>query len=346
VNWRLLKLLPVGIAAMLLGGAVTAEVKPPLPAAARPAGVEPVAPPTAAATEWTRPAYQPAEVLAKKPAPAGPWCFVAFGDPHITAAVAPKPAKWNMILKRVDEQRPDLVLLLGDIASDGAIASWETVFKLSEPAFAKTPWFFAIGNHDFPQKDAGFPLIYDKIFKGPGTSATRAYYAFDRGNVRFVNLDCASVGDYSKGMSKGVEEWVAQQFASFKGDHLVMFNHFPPYTPTKYRYAVKLREYEKKFYEKYQGKSSITLVSAHVHHYYRTVRGGANYFAASAGYGGNFGMGRMVPKEKQELLPDDVVKGEEGVLKFTVDGKTIRFEYVGLTDGKVLDTYAITAKGK
>lgn len=294
---------------------------------------------------WTPPApYAPMELLNKREAPKGPWTFVAFGDPHVNRETFDKnPAKWNQIVARVEEQKPELVLLLGDLDGKNN-GEFEALFKAGADTFRKIPWFFAIGNHDFPQKDPAFAPFWDRIFKGPDCTPQRAYYTVDRGNVRFLHVSCLKCGDYDAGMSKGAEEWLAGQFASFKGDHLVLFNHFAPYTPTKYRYATRMRELEKSLYAKYQGKFSITFLSGHVHQYYRTRRGGATYFTICAGYSGNHGHEKMVPEAQRELIPGDVFLGDEGIGVFTVDGKTLRFEYKGLKDGKPLDSCVIKAE--
>lgn len=298
---------------------------------------------------WTpKEPYQPMELLKKRELPAGPWTFVAFGDSHISeskikASRGGTAEQWTQIVKLVENQNPDLVLLLGDLDGDNN-GDFQPLFNLGGEAFKEKPWFFAIGNHDFPKGSTTFGPVWDRIFKGPGCTPERAYYAVDRGNVRFLHISCMKVSNFDAGMSKGVEEWVTQQFASFKGDHLVMFNHFAPYTPTKYRYADGLKDLEKSLYAKYRGNFSITLVSGHVHQYYRTARGGANYFTICAGLSGNHGHSKMVPENKRELLPDDVFMEEQGIGVFTVDGKTIRFEYKTLKDGKVLDTCKIEPK--
>jgi hypothetical protein len=292
--------------------------------------------------KWDRPPYKPTEILGKQGPPKGPWTFVAFGDPHLSPAEGIN-AKWDGILKLVDAQKPALVLLLGDIAvgrqgGGGSAESWKHVFTLSQKAFENTPWFFAIGSYDV---QGIVPVGYDRIFKAPETTAERGYYAFDYGNVRFIHCLCGN-DPCEPAMNKGLKEWLEAQFASFKGEHVVLFNHCPPYTPTKYRYRQGkwLRDLEQSLYRKYPEKFTVTMVSGHVHHYYRTCRNGANYFTISAGLGGNFGADRLVEKERQEVVTGDVLLAEEGIGVFTVEGKTIRYEYKDL-NGKVLDNHTI-----
>ncbi|MFH0939230.1 MAG: metallophosphoesterase [Planctomycetota bacterium] len=293
--------------------------------------------------KWDRPPYQPIEILNKRGPPKDSWSFVAFGDPHIRPAEVADPT-WNTILKLVEAQKPSLVLLLGDIAvgregGAGNVESWKQFFAISQKTLDNAPWFFAIGSYDVKGMT---PSVYDQIFKGPETTAERGYYAFDYGNTRFIHCLCGN--DPSEPlMNKGLKEWLEAQFASFKGEHVILFNHCPPYTPTKYRYRAGkwLRDLEQSLYSKYLDKFTVTMISGHVHHYYRTCRSDANYFTICAGLGGNFGANRLMDKERQEVVAGDVSLAEEGVGVFTVEGQTIRYEYKDF-NGKVLDKHTIS----
>jgi hypothetical protein len=300
-------------------------------------------PQPAPAAEWTREPYKPSELLAKVPAPKGAWKFVAFGDCH---AVPDMNANVLDAFKKTfdltEKQDPALTLLLGDIVTGDrgiGIASWQVFFRLAGEQLARRPYFFAIGNHDI--HDPSLPPLYEKIFTPPNPVAGRAYYAFDHGEVRFIHLfDNRWVpkwGGLQGEWAKDMAPWVRAQCESFKGKHLVVFGHCPPYTPSKYNDGKPTREIAEQVLTSFTGRYTVTVLGGHTHAYYRTRRKDITFMTVCSGQATNWGHEDLRPEAERDLQPGDVVgDAKVGIAVFTVDGDNLKLNYMGL-DGKTID---------
>jgi hypothetical protein len=131
----------------------------------------------------------------------------------------------------------DLWLMLGDNAyPDGTDIEFQAaVFDTYPELLRKIPLWPTLGNHDGHTADSATQAgPYYDIFTLPKNgeagglaSGTEAYYAFDYGNIHFVNLE-----SYETDSSPGgaMMTWLENDLAANDKDWVIAFWHHPPYT--------------------------------------------------------------------------------------------------------------------
>ena len=147
-------------------------------------------------------------------------------DIHIGFAPDERPEEYNRVrfratLKRLLEapNRPDLLVLSGDITDNGDLDSFEkTAALLAECPFPVWPM---VGNHDtrealvvaFPQVrlDGGF-----------------LHYALEQDGLKVLLLDTFEAGRHGGAFCEARAEWLTAELAAAPGTPTLIFMHHPP----------------------------------------------------------------------------------------------------------------------
>lgn len=186
-------------------------------------------------------------------------------------------------------QRPDIWLLLGDIAyTRGQDDELQTHFFNQYQAFLPNTTFWPTpGNHDYGDQTESQQVPYFSAFSMPQQgeaggvpSGSKAYYSFDYGNVHVVSLD--SNGVQADGLrlydpASQQVDWLrrdltANRTASPHSSWTIVFFHQPPYTKGNHdsdteELLVNLRE---RFLPVLEEFDVDLVLSGHSHVYERT----------------------------------------------------------------------------
>jgi hypothetical protein len=168
--------------------------------------------------------------------PAHACTFLHASDTHLNAESLPRIRRLREI---VSEQRPDFVLLTGDLVRDSLRVGEEVARPLfemvaSELAAFPVPVFAVPGNHDtfgiernLSHVSADHPLFGRAMYRhylGPD------YYSFSRCGVHFLGLNSVDYDDtgYYGHLDRAQLDWVGRDLAQVPATTpIVTFNHIP-----------------------------------------------------------------------------------------------------------------------
>lgn len=158
--------------------------------------------------------------------PQGAWTVIAYGDmrftnPQITSVTNPQARR--ALVARIAEERPDALLLSGDVPYAGGVASDYAVFHEETAAWraAGLKVYPAIGNHELHG-----PNGVENWWKEFPELRGRRWYSVAFGEAYFITLD--STLDLRGGSVQSL--WLAKQLAELpKGTKYIFISlHHPP----------------------------------------------------------------------------------------------------------------------
>ena len=253
-----------------------------------------------------------------------------FTDPDDTKVTSPKARRW--LVQQIAAEKPDAVLLNGDVPYSGDVVNDYEVYKTES-----LPWreehihvFPALGNHEFhgdPQQAldhwwAAFPEMRN-----------RRWYSVRLGKVIYtISLD----SDTSILPGSDQQKWLDAQLKGLPSEteFVIISLHHPPVADFQTRVNVShnprpneiaLRDYLESVAP---GMRARIIVSAgHIHNYERFSRGDVTYLV-SGGRGAS-----PVPVDRS---PEDLYQSNDfpnyHYVKFTLDGDTLKGEMHRLKD--------------
>ncbi len=144
--------------------------------------------------------------------------------------VADTAASLKCAVRHINHLRPlpDVVLITGDMADDGALESYQVLRKILEslePAFFMVP-----GNHDHKEHlRAVFPEhAYLNGFMEP--DGKRAVcYAVEHFPLRLVGIDTVIAGEHGGGLNPGRRSWLDAVLSRKPAAPTAIFMHHPPF---------------------------------------------------------------------------------------------------------------------
>lgn len=210
--------------------------------------------------------------------------FVFYTDVHARAEFE-TPRALALAARRINEERPQLVIAGGDVITDGfqstaeAVAHrWDVYLAMVDAIDA--PVRHVIGNHDLvaADPDDGSPAAVDprRIWREK-VGAERSYFSFDHGGYHFVFLDAIEVGGplrYRGHVSDAQLAWLEDDLERVpRGTPIVAATHIPLltsfYAATEgstvaapiNRVVVNNRE----VLEKFEGHELVLVLQGHLH---------------------------------------------------------------------------------
>ena len=142
--------------------------------------------------------------------------FALIGD---TQRNNETPWAWGKVAQRVWEDRPNFVVLAGDLVDKGMRKSdWlEDFFPKGHVLMSRVPVYPVLGNHE---QDA--PYYYQYVV----APAPEYYYTFHYGNAQFFMLDS------NRDLSEGSEQynWLEWELARSTAQWKIAVHHHPPYS--------------------------------------------------------------------------------------------------------------------
>jgi len=293
--------------------------------------------------------YKYVAVSAKLAAPAStfrtaikrntPFTFTVHADSQDGPAVLGRLAE--MMIK----QKPDIFFSIGDEVGCGInYETWaEQIFSPLRNLIIKTPYFVAIGNHEYCEATCGKPVKwFDEYISTPAENSGY-YYAVTYGNSRFIMLNMQGE-DGCAGAIPGTKqyEWLLKELESpeYKAaDFHFLFMHQPPYSEYwgssfKYQGEDYARQYLVPLIDKYH---IDIMFSGHVHEYERgrwPKQDGA-YYVITGGGGG--ALDNIFVKDWPQIDKHDSVYHFSTV---SIKGKKLSFKATDI-NGKVIDKFEI-----
>lgn len=144
------------------------------------------------------------------------YLFALIGD---TQRNSRTPWAWGKIAEKVWQDRPNFVVLAGDVVDMGMDKNdWvDNFFPNGQMLMSRVPVYTAIGNHE---QDA--PYYYQYMV----APAPEYYYTFKYGNAQFFMLDS------NRDLSEGSEQynWLEWELAKSTATWKIAIHHHPPYS--------------------------------------------------------------------------------------------------------------------
>lgn len=284
------------------------------------------------------------------PAPDEPFRFAVFGDSQGGPDTCVAPPGWRAVAQLVDQARPALVLGAGDYVADGAAAGcWESWIEASGGLFRHTPFYPALGNHDYErqyytgEENAGLRNLtrWFALPLGPDPATATTYYGFTFGNSRFIVLDAYK--DRRPGSPQLL--WLEHELALARSEtgveHIFVVSH-PTFEGVGYfcppesrdRHQARNREWVQPLLERYGVTATF---SGHEHSYSRVEKNGIQYVVTGGGGGRLEGYRRPRCPDTPGLAAYHG-RSHHAVI-VDVDGASVRYRAVGV-DGTLLDSWA------
>jgi len=165
------------------------------------------------------------------PTTAPPFRIVQVTDTHLSRNRAYFQANWEMFLRLMERERPDLVVHTGDLCLAGNEDVDDIAFGQEQMSRLTVPWRIIPGNHDIgdtpPDAKRGHPLTPDRRARwtdlfGPD------WWALDAGAWRIVAINAQLMGS---GLAAESEQWdwLDGALGGSDGRPILLFSHKAPY---------------------------------------------------------------------------------------------------------------------
>lgn len=280
------------------------------------------------------------------------WTLIAYGDMRFTdpadeTVTNPKVRRW--LVDRIAEEKPDMLLLSGDVPYNGSVANDYAVYQSESGSWrtAELRVYPAMGNHELQKTEVQNPANWWGAFpqlKG------RRWYSVKFGNTYILTLDsnlCLDAGSRQ-------QAWIVDQLDHLpKGTKFVFVSlHHPPVAdpvpddpghsgrPNEHELAVLLAAKAPTI------GASIVVIAGHVHNYERFYQDGVVYLVS--------GGGGAKPKQVTRTVADfyhDPAFPNYHYVKFVFDGKRLNATMYRIADPtaavlqtEIKDTFKVEEK--
>jgi hypothetical protein len=221
------------------------------------------------------------------PPKGGGWTLIAYGDMRFTDPNNTKdtnPTARRALVAKIAEEKPDVLLLSGDVPLSGSVPNDYAVFREETAAWRKEGLkvFPALGNHEL-HGPGGVENWWNAFPELRG----RRWYSVQFGEAYIIAVD----SDLDLKAGSAQSEWVAKQLDGLpKGAKYVFISlHHPPMAdpiegdsshdvrPNEAALAQQLEAAAK------QMTAKIIVIAGHIHNYERFERGGVVYLVSGGG---------------------------------------------------------------
>jgi hypothetical protein len=286
-----------------------------------------------------------------------PPTVIAYGDMRFTDpanVTATNPAARQALIRRILEEKPDAILLNGDVPWHGGDTSDYQVYQAETQVWrdANLRIFPALGNHEFfgcevPQCLANWWATFPEL-RG------RRWYSVRLGaKIEAIALDSDLDGNNSLLPGSDQLRWLQSQIASLprEVEFVLISMHHPPVADIQTRFNVdhNPRPNEIALAQFLQTAAAVSrakfIVSAgHIHNYQRFLQDGVVYLVSGGGGAAPYQVDRTPP----DLYQDPGFPNYHYV-KFVLDGDVLRatmYRLAEVTAGtwEAKDSFEVHAK--
>lgn len=217
------------------------------------------------------------------------WSIIAYGDQRFTdpanvKVANPKVRRW--LVSRIAEERPDALLLSGDVPYDGSVANDYEVYRGETSAWRekKINVYPAMGNHELRGSESREPRNWWNAF--PELNRRR-WYSVLMGEVYILTLD----SNLSLLPGSRQHNWLADQIAQIPTAAKFVFVslHHPPVADgieNDHSHDVRPNEHALALLlEKSAAGSSarFVVIAGHIHNYERFLEQKVTYLVCGGG---------------------------------------------------------------
>ncbi len=287
-----------------------------------------------------------------------PITVIAYGDTRFTDpanVTATNPGARRALVARIAEEKPDAVLVSGDVPYRGNEVNDYAVFRTETQTWrdAGLRVYPALGNHEFAHCEPAVCLEnWWNAFPEMPQLRDRRWYSAQLGDaIYMVALD----SDTSLLPGSDQANWLRDQLAGMpKSIRFVLLTlHHPPVADVQTRYEldhnprpneIALRDFLTA--EAKTSRAKFVVVAGHIHNYERFEQDGVMYFVSGGGGAQPYPVDRTPPDQYQDPgFPN------YHYIRFTLEGKTLKGEMVRLADAaaatpvwQTKDTFEVKAK--
>ena len=270
-------------------------------------------------------------------APRHGWTLIAYGDMRFTDpsdTSDSNPGARRALVAKIAEEKPDVLLLSGDVPLHGGNADDWAVYQKETAAWRAEGLkvFPAMGNHELygPAKNCPESCL-ENWWKNFPELKGRRWYAVRFGPVYVITVD--SNLDLTPGSEQS--QWVARQLDGLpKGTRYVFVSlHHPPMAdPIVDDPSHNVRPNEDALAHQLEAaaprlKASIVVIAGHIHAYQRFQRNGVIYLVS----GGGGARPYRVARTPADLYQDNVFPNFHYV-KFVSEGGELKATMYRLDD--------------
>ena len=276
------------------------------------------------------------------------WTVIAYGDMRFTDpadVIDTNPAARRALVAKIAEEKPDVLLLSGDVPYHGSNANDYAVYRQETAAWqtAGLKVFPAMGNHEL-KGIGGLENWWNNFPELKG----RRWYSVRFGEAYFLTVD--SNLDLTPGSPQC--QWVAKQLETLpKGTRYVFVSlHHPPMAdPIVNDPSHNVRPNEDALAHQLETaaqhtKASIVVIAGHIHAYQRFERNGVIYLVS----GGGGAKPYPIARTPADLYQDNVFPNFHYV-KFVSDGGGLKATMYRLDDKGAFipsDSFTVGAAAK
>ncbi|MGH9669113.1 MAG: metallophosphoesterase family protein [Terriglobales bacterium] len=255
--------------------------------------------------------------------------FIVYGDIRFTDPSDTwdtDPARRVALVNRIAQERPDLLLITGDLVLNGErFSDWEVFDQETQPWHdARIPVFPVLGNHDLVGSEELALQNYFRRF--PALNGHR-WYSLRYGNCYFLMVDSAS----GTGPESAQGKWLASELDHLPPgtDYVFVVMHHPLYTQSTDENDAghASRSSERRLAMFLEGRQKtlaarIFALSGHVHNYERYQNGGVMYIVTAGGGAVPYAVTRRPSDFYREAGPT------YHFCRFTLSGQRLNFEMI------------------
>ena len=279
-----------------------------------------------------------------------PFTLIAYGDLRTTELSnhsRTDPERRQALIARIAQEKPDIVIINGDLVLNGGSAADWREFDKETRGFrdAKIKVLPVVGNHE----TRGDAKLRNYFHEFPDLGERR-WYSVRYGNLLLLNLDSES----NDGPGSSQWQWLVSELDHLVADTQFVFvsMHHPPYThsgnhlPGRGHAARSSEQQLARLLESRQRQlhAKIIVIGSHVHNYERYEHNGVMYIVSGGGGATPYSVAR---------LPSDFYSQPGPTYHYcrmTLDQGRLSFEMVKLEDSgsqfvfNVRDAFQLEAK--
>ena len=287
-------------------------------------------------------------------APKHGWTLIAYGDMRFTDpadVIDTNPEARRALVAKIAEEKPDVLLLSGDVPFHGGVANDYAVYRQETAAWrvAGLHVFPAMGNHELygPAKNCPEGCLENWWNNFPELKGRR-WYSVRFGQAYFLTVD--SNLDLTPGSAQS--EWVARQLKALpkRTRYVFVSLHHPPMAdPIVDDPSHNVRPNEDALAHQLEAaaphiKASIVVIAGHIHSYERFERNGVIYLVS----GGGGAKPYRIARTPADLYQDNVFPNFHYV-KFVSEGGELKATMYRLDDKGAFvpgDSFVVGAAAK
>ncbi|HOG05417.1 MAG TPA: metallophosphoesterase [Paludibacter sp.] len=202
---------------------------------------------------------------------------------------------WQNMVSPILQQKPDLLMHLGDIINTGDTRPWNSsFFTPSEPLLKEVPVNGAVGNHETGDKSAGGPTTYFDYFSSPshgyidGSDSIdprgESYYSMDYGDAKIISLNLNG-DDFSPSFVHDSQQmtWLDNQLENSTSKWIFIFAHVSVYSTGYHgQWSGNLKTYVAPVLEEHaQNGKFIIFFSGNCHSFEHLYKSGVHHVRPS-----------------------------------------------------------------